>query len=334
MISSCWLTGRFTDALAFAQTARAIVETLGDFRLKIVANQYLAAARWNVGDYQAATDLFREVTELLKGDLSRERFGQALLPSVFARGYLTHALAERGEFDEAIAEAQEGLRIAEAVDHPYSVGQAYRALGYVHVVKGEFAQAVPLLERALAMSRDWSISLLSPSCMGFLGYTYARSGRLEEGLALLAQAMAAFEPGVATVFHSLVTAHSGDACILAGRLQEAHRHAERALTLTRERGERGDQAHALRLLGEIHSRETPPDDGRAEARYRQSLSLAERLGMRPLVAHCHLALGKLYRSTDRREQAQEQLTTAATMYREMGMTYWLERAEVETRELA
>ena len=53
----------------------------------------------------------------------------------------------------------------------------------------------------------------------------------------------------------------------------------------------------------------------------------------PLVAHCHAGLGKLYRRTGQREQAQEHLTTATTMYREMGMTYWLEKAEAETREL-
>jgi class 3 adenylate cyclase/tetratricopeptide (TPR) repeat protein len=331
MISSCWLTGRLTDALTFAQTAQAIAETLGDLRLKVVANQYLGAALWNVGDYQAATDLFRKVTESLKGDLSRERFGQALLPSVFARRYLAHALAERGEFDQSIAEAEEGLRIAEAADHPFSLGQAYLVLGYIHAVKGEFDQAVPLLERALAMSRDWNIRLLSPSCMGFLGYTYALSGRLAEGLALLAEAMTAFESGVATVFHSLVAAHAGEACILAGRSQEAHRHAERALTLARRRGERGDEAYALRLLGEIHSQETPPDDGAAETRYRQAMTLADHLGMRLLVAHCQFGLGTLYRRTEKREQAQEHLTTATAMYREMGMTYWLEKAEAELR---
>jgi class 3 adenylate cyclase/tetratricopeptide (TPR) repeat protein len=334
MISSCWLTGRLTDALTFAQTAQAIADTLGDLRLKVVANQYLAATLWNVGDYQAAMDLFRKVTESLKGDLSRERFGQALLPSVFARRYLAHALSERGEFDQSIAEAEEGLRIAEAADHPFSLGQAYLVLGYIHVVKGEFDQAVPLLERALAMSRDWNIRLLSPSCMGFLGYTYALSGRLAEGLALLAEAMTAFESGVATVFHSLVAAHAGEACILAGRSQEAHRHAERALTLARRRGERGDEAYALRLLGEIHSQETPPDDGAAETRYRQAMTLADHLGMRLLVAHCQFGLGTLYRRTEKREQAQEHLTTATAMYREMGMTYWLEKAEAEIRDLA
>ena len=48
--------------------------------------------------------------------------------------------------------------------------------------------------------------------------------------------------------------------------------------------------------------------------------------MRPLVAHCHLGLGKLSRRTGKREQAQEHLTIATAMYREMGMTYWLEQA--------
>jgi hypothetical protein len=56
--------------------------------------------------------------------------------------------------------------------------------------------------------------------------------------------------------------------------------------------------------------------------------------MRLLVAHCHLGLGKLYRRTGKREQAQEHLTTATTMYREMGMTDWLEKAEAEMRESA
>ena len=72
----------------------------------------------------------------------------------------------------------------------------------------------------------------------------------------------------------------------------------------------------------------------ADRQYREALSLATELGMRPLIAHCHLGLGKLYRSTGKREQAHEHLTTATTMYREMGMTYWLEKADTELKELA
>jgi hypothetical protein len=54
--------------------------------------------------------------------------------------------------------------------------------------------------------------------------------------------------------------------------------------------------------------------------------------MRPLAAHCHLGLGKLYRRTDEREQAQRELALATAMYREMGMTSWLEKSDAEIRE--
>jgi hypothetical protein len=55
--------------------------------------------------------------------------------------------------------------------------------------------------------------------------------------------------------------------------------------------------------------------------------------MRPLVAHCHLGLGTLYRRAGKREQAQEHIAIATTMYREMGMTGWLERVEAQLKDL-
>jgi tetratricopeptide (TPR) repeat protein len=132
--------------------------------------------------------------------------------------------------------------------------------------------------------------------------------------------------------YSLWLTHLGEACLLAGRVQEALAHARRALALASEHKERGYEAWALRHIAEIAASADPPDHGQAETRYQEALTLAGELGMRPLVAHCHLGLGKLYRRTGQREQAQEHLTTATTMYREMGMTHWLERAETEMRE--
>jgi len=65
----------------------------------------------------------------------------------------------------------------------------------------------------------------------------------------------------------------------------------------------------------------------AEAHYQQALALAEELGMRPLVAHCHLGLGRLYGQTGQREQARTELSAAIEMYRAMDMTFWLPQAE-------
>ncbi len=117
----------------------------------------------------------------------------------------------------------------------------------------------------------------------------------------------------------------------AGRIDEAASLAREALELTRRLGARGSEAHVLTLRGEIASTVSGED---AESYYREAMVLASDLSMRPLVAHCHLGLGKLYRRTGKREQAREHLTAAVTMYREMDMPYWLEQAEVEMSGLA
>src|SRR5262249_38833749 len=110
-------------------------------------------------------------------------------------------------------------------------------------------------------------------------------------------------------------------------LEDAHAVAEGALAHARAYQERGDEAYALRLLGEIAARREPPESAQAEAAYHQALTLAEELGMRPLMAHCHRGLGTLYAATGQREQARTALSTAIEMYRSMEMTFWLPQTE-------
>ena len=115
--------------------------------------------------------------------------------------------------------------------------------------------------------------------------------------------------------------------MLAGRLEEAHTLAEGALAHAREHQERGNEAYALRLLGDIAAHPDPPDVDQAEAYYQQALALAEELGMRPLQAHCHRSLGTLYAATSQHEQARTALSTAIEMYKSMDMTFWLPQTE-------
>jgi tetratricopeptide (TPR) repeat protein len=136
-----------------------------------------------------------------------------------------------------------------------------------------------------------------------LGYAYALSGRGAEGLSLLEEASEAVELRAAGTWHSLILVHQAEAYALAGRFEEAHECADRALTLTRERSQRGWQARMLRLLGEIGSHAGGVAVETAGDPYRQAMTVAEELEMRPLVAHCHLGLGKLYRRTGDRQQA-------------------------------
>jgi hypothetical protein len=111
----------------------------------------------------------------------------------------------------------------------------------------------------------------------------------------------------------------GEACVLAGEFSEARSHGEHALTLARERHQRGYEGYALRLLGEVAALSTPRDAQVAETRYREALALADQLGMRPLAARCHLGLAGLLEQAGQCDVAAAESGVAAAMMREMGM---------------
>jgi tetratricopeptide (TPR) repeat protein len=163
--------------------------------------------------------------------------------------------------------------------------------------------------------------------VGGLGYASALQGRLAEGRALLEEGIREGIRTDALQNHSLRVAWLSEVCRLAGRGEEAGQHARRALDLARQQKERGNEALALHQLGVVHAHADPPDVAQAEAHYQQALALAEALGMRPLVAHCHLGLGTLYIRLGQRQQARIFLSAAIDLYRAMDMTFWLPQVE-------
>jgi tetratricopeptide (TPR) repeat protein len=154
-----------------------------------------------------------------------------------------------------------------------------------------------------------------------LGAAYTLSGRVADALPLLTQAMEWATLREMVGYQALCHLPLGEEQLLAGRLEEAHTLAERTLALTRQRQERGHEAYALRLLGDIVARRDPPHVEEAETRFRRALALSEDLGMRPLVAPCRLGLGTLCAKMGWREKARSQLSTAIELYRAMEMTF-------------
>jgi tetratricopeptide (TPR) repeat protein len=227
----------------------------------------------------------------------------------------------------------DAIQMAEARQHAPSMLAAHGPAGTLQFLKGDVTRESAPFERQIAISRTGQPSMVGHTVahsaleLALRGEASLALDRILEGEQLLEEQErrgASFPTGQA--FHSL-----GRARLLLGRLDQARAIAARA----RETSSRypGWAAHAEHLLGDIAAHPDDFDARRGETHYRQALALAESRGMRPLVAHCHLGLGKLYLRTDKREQSQEHRTSATTMYRDMGMTYWLEKAEAEMREL-
>jgi tetratricopeptide (TPR) repeat protein len=332
MSSLTWMTGDSLQARTLASDALAIGEALRDLALTVPGSYNLGCALFLLGDYCGTVTAHRRVIESLRDHPTFERFGMTGFPAALSHARMAWALAELGRFTEAVAHGREGIRVAEAVGQPFSHTWTCWGLSHAYTLQGSYDDALQLIERATAISTAVGLGVW-PTFLGWSrGHLYAQSGRLAEGVSLLQDALAAREARGLRTWNALIAIHLGEACVAAGRLDEARGIASRALTLSREHQERGHQAYALRLLGRIAAHSDPAEVETAVGHYRAALSLADELGMRPLVAHCHLGLGKLYRRTDKREQAQGHLATATTMYREMGMTFWLEKAEAAMSE--
>jgi tetratricopeptide (TPR) repeat protein len=263
----------------------------------------------------------------LQGDLLSERFGTNGSVAAVSRAWLSDCLAERGAFTEGYAMAEEGLRIAETVNNPFSLIEACGGVSVVYLRQGDVCRAIPGLERAMSLCQDWHILTLLPRLTAALGLAYALEGRVAAGLALLEHGV---EQAVARrrvrSLALLVTCLS-EAYLLAGRLDEARTRAAQAVELARQYTYRGQQAWALWLLGESTARQASPEVEPAVGHYRQAFALADELGMRPLQAHCHRGLGMLYGTLGQPEQARRELSTAIALYRTMAMTFWLPQAE-------
>jgi class 3 adenylate cyclase/tetratricopeptide (TPR) repeat protein len=327
------LRGHHERALACGQRALEIAQTRPDLPFEVAVNNYLGQIYYDLGQYARASHFFLANVERLVGELGQARLGLPFLSSVHSRTWLVLCLSELGDFDAALERAGEAVELAKFADHPFSLTSAYAGLGRVHLRRGYLREALPALERALELSQQWSIGLWAPILGSMLGYGYALSGRLGEGIPLLEGAVHQQKRIKQMAGHALRLALLSEAYFLAGQRGEACALASRALALAREQKERGNEAYALRLLGEIASRLDPPDADAAVDRFQAAMNLGQDLGMRPLIAHCHLGLGRLYRRTGQREQAREHLTTATTMYREMDMRFWLEQAEAAMREV-
>ncbi len=324
--------GDHDQAVRSASRALEIADHLEDFPLQGLANFRLGQANQALGRYTEASEYFGRTAAALTRDRMRERLGMAGFPAALSRSGMAMCLAETGNFAAALAAADEGLQMAEAIEQPFTLTLAFAGLAHLSVRRGDVATAILTLERGLSIARERDVPVFSFLMASHLGYAHALSGRPERAHPWLEQLVAQATAEKFEFYRTIAMTSLAEACLLSGRRGDAERLASRALDVARARNERGDQAWLLRLFGRIASDHDSPDLTQAQTHYSNALEMATELGMRPLVAHCHAGFAKLFRCTGNQQQAQEHFATATTMYRDTGMTYWLEKAEAEAKE--
>jgi class 3 adenylate cyclase/tetratricopeptide (TPR) repeat protein len=328
LTSMAWVrrqTGDYDGAIAAGRQAIALAAALGDSALQVDAYFRLGPIYYAIGDFGQAAELLRQSVEVADRETGTPRTGLR----ISSRAWLARPLSELGAF----AEGRGATGRRRSASPRWKAEGSHRSLPTASSAtctspKGTWSPP------SGCWSRAWP-SVVSPasganlrSIAARLGSAYALQGRLAEGRALLEEGISEDIRTGALFGHACHVAWLSEVCRLAGRDAEAWQHARQALDLARQHRERANEALAPHQLGVVHAHADPPDAAQAEAHYQQALALAEALGMRPLVAHCHRGLGTLYAKIDRREQARAELSTAIEMYTSMDMTFWLPQTEV------
>jgi class 3 adenylate cyclase/tetratricopeptide (TPR) repeat protein len=366
-----WRLNQIRRSIDLTDRAEELAHKLGDRRQLAKVRMFRAFTFFHFGEhgraFQAATDGLAIATEL--GDpilLSRGHYlvgwtNHALGNHATAVEHIDRALAvarrvppevqdtlgvtffflqmhsawyraETGEFAQGRIDGEDAVRTAESRGDRYGIAASNFHLGELYLRQGDLPLAERVLEHSLNVIHTADLEQVFPYTAARLGLTRVLLGRSDSGLPLLEEAVRiATRDGTAESTPALTML--GEAYLALGRHEDAMDMATRARAIALERGERGYGAWTdwLRGASEAGSPRGSAED--ASPYYGRALALANTLGMRPLVAHCHLGLGKLYRRTGKREQAQEHLITATQMYREMDMTYWLVQGEAEVQGL-
>jgi class 3 adenylate cyclase/tetratricopeptide (TPR) repeat protein len=329
------LLGRGMEGIAYGERAMAIAAASQEPIVDISARYALGIAHWHLGAFRTAIDILHRHVEMepeqagvrsiepwVAADLRRARYLYCQSQTVAA-----HCFAELGDFDRAMQHAGRALKVAQELELLSPRALAESAAGTVHVRRGNIQEARLLSQRWLQTYAATELPQPRLVMATFVGEVFNVLGHIEDAIALFEPAWQFAESKSIFALGPRLLALLSDAYGHAGRIEAAMATGSRALDLARQVAQRGDEAVALYRLGNIHSYGAPVNANSARERYQEALVLAHELGMRPLEAQCHLALGELASKTTNRREAQQHLTTALTMFREMGIQYWPEKAE-------
>jgi len=326
-----WMNAQYAEGVEYGQQAFRIAATLGDPELRIAAAHVVGVCREALGEYRSAIEHLLLIVDGPDAEFGKRRRGVTIPTYVAGCAWLAMCLAQVGDFKAARVYGDRGVEAADALQHALAQDLAYTLHAIVLLQQGEYAEALPWCERAVRLCDDKGMVLGLSMAYSTCGQALAWLGRVAEALSHLEHG-ARFQERAGIKTHlSQFYARWAEGLLLAGRGEEAEGVAGEALQAAVASGERGNQARALCLLGEIAALREPRSVDPAIDYYQRATGMATDLGMRPLLAHCDFGLGKLYRRTGMYERADSHFAAATRRYADMEMRFWLAQATAPTQ---
>ena len=232
-----------------------------------------------------------------------------------------------GAFDEGKTFLEKGLRHASQMNDLIALGLIETNYGYFYLAKGDWEPSKEHFQKAINCSEEAGFVLVSAVAWSGLGLACAMLGDPETGKRHAEKSLKIPRESGVEMFLSLVHSHLGEIYWHLGDLKNARSLAEEALRLSQKNNEKDIEGWSWLLLGAILGETEPLQIDKAEGCFLKGIEICRELRTKPYYALGHLHLGQLYLNAGEKEKAMDNLKKAEGMFREMGMDYWLGKAQ-------
>jgi tetratricopeptide (TPR) repeat protein len=282
-----WRIGEHESAMEAARAACSMAERIGDPALNFASLHSVGMVLHETGAYRESIEIHEKCFAFESPELDAKRAGWAAYPTVVLRTFLADSLVEIGELERAEAMATDAVRRAE--DHFYSRANISHVLGRLRIAQGRHAEALSILTECWQTCLDRGIVQMYPILAARMGEAYLALGDVKAAAEILSKPERLDMPLGENAFGwGWLFIAQGRAFMAVGDHAQALISGKRALALAEERGEPPQQAHALKLLGDVSSAKV--DRPEARSYLERALALATMCGMRPLIDQCNAVL--------------------------------------------
>jgi predicted ATPase len=221
----------------------------------------------------------------------------------FALSYVAMTLWLLGYPDQALKRANEAVEFTQALSHPLTLAGVEFFLGIVQQYRREARATQKAAERAIALSAEHGFTFWLAVATILRGWAMAQQGVNEEGIAQMEEGLAAFRATRAEISRPHWLSLLAEACIESGRLNDGLSVLAEALAGVKETEGRKYEAEIHRLKGELLLRQDDSNAAEAQTCFERAIEIARKQGAKSWELRATTSLARLLRDNGRRDEA-------------------------------
>jgi class 3 adenylate cyclase/predicted ATPase len=333
------VAGELSVAKELSEQLLSLAQDEDDHALLVGAHFALAQTSWFRGEVASAREHLEQGWVLYDTERHRFEDWPGPHPGVQTSLYGALALWLLGYPDQALSRSREGLTLAEELSHPFTLAPTHFHAAYVHQFHRDPQGALEQAEAAVSLAAEHGYTWVVAGGTLFRGWALANLGRVLEGMAQMRRGLAAWRgaAGETSVTHYVALLAEG--CKRTGEIEEGMVLLAEAMRLANKTGERFWEAELHRLKGELtllQSGARSPESAaqnEAEECFQRALDVARQQQAKSLELRAAMSLSRLWRLQGRGDEARGLLAEIYGWFTEGFDTADLKEAKALLREL-